>query len=714
MRPPLFGAIVLTLVASAAGAVDLGKCDMCHKPAGKPASAIPGGLAVSAHAGLSCLTCHVNASQPHKSGVATRGCGACHGKAEEALAASAHGPSVAGAPECYTCHGSGHGVVTLEAERFSPAYAPRICTDCHTREGGAYLEGAHAKAASGGEVGVPACISCHEAGEYLERAHAKAVSGREAGAPTCHSCHGEAHKTEPVAMDPRLSAIHQPVFCGGCHTGKAATRDLPFSIPDPPAQLLASVHGRINKDTGRYNANCGDCHLTHGEQPGWWPSSSTHFMNVAETCGRCHPDELALYEISVHGLATAAGLHDAPTCPDCHGDHNVVSGEVAVGGKRTRIVATCSSCHFSLAVTAKFDIANDRVQSFERSYHGVVYEGGKTTAADCGSCHRVHDVLPASDPRSSVHVDNLEATCGSCHIRVRERFTGTNVHKPREHPRRKPADYVAIVYVGLIFVVLGGMLLHNAVDYVGKVRAIRRERHQPSKVHVRLRPVERIQHLVLVSSFTLLAFTGFAIKFPSSFFFAWLVHLEGPYSIRVWLHKVFAVVLIAASLFHVGYLLFTRHGRARLKAIWPRVSDVREAVQAILHRVGLSKRAPDFGEFNYAEKAEYWALIWGTALMVLTGLYVWLDPYIQQLFPYWLYEVLRTIHFYEAILAVSSIVIWHFYHVIFDPSVYPMNFAWLDGKIPEKLIVEERKRYLEKLRRSKGEVEPETKDEAED
>jgi cytochrome b subunit of formate dehydrogenase len=172
--------------------------------------------------------------------------------------------------------------------------------------------------------------------------------------------------------------------------------------------------------------------------------------------------------------------------------------------------------------------------------------------------------------------------------------------------------------------------------------------------------------------------------------------------------------LIAASLFHVGYLLFTRHGRARLKAIWPRPSDVREVVQAVLYRVGLYKRAPEFGEFNYAEKAEYWALIWGTGLMVLTGLYVWLDPYIQQLFPYWLYEVLRTIHFYEAILAVSSIVIWHFYHVIFDPSVYPMNFAWLDGKIPEKLIVEERKRYLRELRRSKGEVEPETKDEAED
>ena len=667
-------------IAAGAYAADLSKCDMCHKPAGKPAPAIPGGLYASPHAGVSCLTCHAGASQPHKGGVATRGCTSCHGDAGKNLAYSAHNPGVEGAPTCYTCHEAGHGVHSLTCEHLQPTYGPRICARCHARETEVYLKSAHAAAAKEGA----------------------------ANAPTCDFCHGRAHTTEPVATDHQLSAEHQPAFCGGCHVGKEATPESPFSIPDPRAALLESVHGEINAETGTYNANCADCHYVHDEQPAWHYSSSTHFMNVAGACGACHEREYELYASSAHGLAVTAGVRDAPTCPDCHGDHAIVSvAEYEAEGRGTRVVATCSSCHYSLALNAKFNLPNDRVETFERSYHGVVSEGGKTTAADCGSCHRVHDVLPASNPRSSVHAANLEETCGACHIRVTERFVGTNVHDPAEHARRSPAGYVAIVYVGLIFVVLGGMLLHNVVDYVGKVRAIRRERDQPSKVHVRLRPIERMQHLLLVSSFTLLAFTGFAIKFPSSFLFAWLVRLEGPYSIRVGLHKVFAVVLIAAALFHVGYLLFTRHGRARLKAIWPRPSDVREAVQAILHRVGLYKGAPEFGEFNYAEKAEYWALIWGTALMVLTGLYVWLDPYIQQFLPYWLYEVLRTIHFYEAILAVSSIIIWHFYHVIFDPSLYPMNFAWLDGKVPEKVLLSERLRYLKKIRSEKPEAETE-------
>jgi cytochrome b subunit of formate dehydrogenase len=429
-------------------------------------------------------------------------------------------------------------------------------------------------------------------------------------------------------------------------------------------------------------------------------------MNVAETCGRCHPDELALYEISVHGLATAAGMHDAPTCPDCHGDHNVVAAEPVEEGKRTRIVATCSSCHFSLALSAKFDFRNDPVATFEQSYHGVVFEGGKTTAADCGSCHRVHDVLPASDPRSSVHPANLERTCGECHLRVTERFVGTNVHAPQVRPRRTPAEYVAFAYIMLIVVVLGGMVGHNVVDYVAKVREIRRGQREHSKYITRLRRGERLQHLALVLSFAGLGFTGFAIKFPNAFIFSWIVRLEGPYSIRIVVHKIFAVALIAAATFHVGYMLFTRNGRARLKAIMPRWADVREGLQAVLHAVGLARRRPEFGEFNYAEKAEYWALVWGTVIMALTGLYIWLDPYIQQLFPYWLYEVLRTIHFYEAILAVSAIVIWHFYHVIFDPHIYPMSFAWLDGKVPEKVLLGERPGYVKKMREKNGADEP--------
>jgi len=77
---------------------------------------------------------------------------------------------------------------------------------------------------------------------------------------------------------------------------------------------------------------------------------------------------------------------------------------------------------------------------------------------------------------------------------------------------------------------------------------------------------------------------------------------------------------------------------------------------------------------------------------------MWLDPYIQGYFPYWLYEVLRAIHFYEAILAVLAIIVWHLYFVIFDPAVYPMSFAWFDGKITEDMLKHEKPAYYKKLK----------------
>ena len=686
VRGVLYYLAAAALSATVVGAVDLSKCDMCHK-AGGPAPATPWGLYASAHAGQSCLSCHVGASRPHKGGPATRSCGACHAEAKEALAASAHGTGVESAPTCYTCHGAGHRVTSLTAEHLQPTYGPRICARCHAGETEVYLKSAHAAAAEEGR----------------------------ANAPSCDFCHGTAHTTEPVATDHQLSAAHQPVFCGGCHRGKESTPTSPFSIPDPRAALRGSVHGEINAETGSCNANCSDCHYLHDEQPAWHYASSTHFMNVADTCGRCHEREHELFAVSVHGLAVAAGVRDAPTCPNCHGDHGVVALAASGSGEEaTRVVATCSSCHYSLALNAKFDLANDRVETFERSYHGVVSEGGKTTAADCGSCHGVHDVLPPSDPRSSVAPANLEKTCGQCHRRATERFVGTDVHHALRHRRRSPGDYVALVYIILIVVIIGGMLGHNVVDYVAKIKAIRRAQLARSRVVVRLRRIERIQHIVLISSFSLLAYTGFSIKYPSAFLFSWLVKLEGAYSLRVTLHKALGVVLIAASLYHIFYMLLTRNGRARLKAIWPRLSDVRQGVLTVLHALGLAKERPDFGEFNYAEKAEYWALVWGTAMMALTGLFMWLDPYIQHLFPYWLYEVLRAIHFYEAILAVTAIVVWHFYFVIFDPSVYPMNFAWLDGKVPERVLLSERLRYLKKLRGKEPEAEAEPEKEDED
>jgi len=89
---------------------------------------------------------------------------------------------------------------------------------------------------------------------------------------------------------------------------------------------------------------------------------------------------------------------------------------------------------------------------------------------------------------------------------------------------------------------------------------------------------------------------------------------------------------------------------------------------------GLSATKAKIGRFGYAEKMEYWAVVWGTIIMGVTGLMIWFKMDVTKFLPRWAVDVATTIHYYEAILACLAIVVWHFYHVIFDPDVYPLNW----------------------------------------
>jgi cytochrome b subunit of formate dehydrogenase len=77
---------------------------------------------------------------------------------------------------------------------------------------------------------------------------------------------------------------------------------------------------------------------------------------------------------------------------------------------------------------------------------------------------------------------------------------------------------------------------------------------------------------------------------------------------------------------------------------------------------------------------EYWAVVWGTIIMGATGLMLWFAVHVTRFLPRWAVDVATTIPYYEAILACLAIIVWHFYHVIFDPEVYPLNWAFWDGR----------------------------------
>ncbi len=165
------------------------------------------------------------------------------------------------------------------------------------------------------------------------------------------------------------------------------------------------------------------------------------------------------------------------------------------------------------------------------------------------------------------------------------------------------------------------------------------------------------------------------------------------------IHRVAGVLLIGDGVYHVFYVAFTRDGRKLVRDLLPTPKDALDAWGTMLFYLGLRKEKPKFGRFSYAEKAEYWALVWGTALMAITGIMLWARVSVGNLLAGWWLDAATAVHFYEAVLATLAILVWHFYQVFFDPDVYPMNWAWRDGKMSVEHYKEEHDWTRRPLRR---------------
>lgn len=159
-------------------------------------------------------------------------------------------------------------------------------------------------------------------------------------------------------------------------------------------------------------------------------------------------------------------------------------------------------------------------------------------------------------------------------------------------------------------------------------------------------------------------------------------HLPGlPRFARHFAADVAGIVLLLVGAYHVVYILGTNEGRRLVRDLFPVKKDLPDVLCAVRYLLGLSKEKPLIGRFGYAEKMEYWAVVWGTIIMGVTGLMIWFKIDVTRFLPRWAVDVAVTIHYYEAILGSLAIVVWHFYHVIFDPDVYPLNLACWDGKV---------------------------------
>jgi formate dehydrogenase gamma subunit len=653
-------------------------CLACHGQAGmtsakgKSVSIDPGKHAASVHGILGCTDCHTAIKDfPHPDKIAKVQCLTCHADEASHVSGSIHG--TLGEEACQSCHGDPHEVAAAALT------APAKCAQCHA----------------------------DEVKEFHQSVHGQAAAQGDPDAPNCMSCHGPVHQMQTSSdAASRVAKKNLPDTCASCHSNPQflARHKIPFA--HPVELYKKSVHGGAVAGGNAAAATCSDCHGSHNILPSQDAKSKVNHWNIPSTCGQCHTDISKTYLESVHGQAMKNGVSGVPVCSDCHGEHLILAPKEQgslVNANRVSM-ATCGRCHNDERLALRYNLPADRVPSYADSYHGLAQRGGSQSVANCASCHGVHNIFPSSDSRSMVNAANLPRTCGTCHAGAGAHFTIGPVHVQTSTGAAHPVvKWIRWTYWVLIPMTLGFMILHNLLDFFAKLlrRTRRRAAGRDSGAQVtRMNRSFRIAHWGVILSFPTLVVTGFALKYPEAFWARPLLLAESHLALRALVHRGAAIVLVASTLYHVIHLAINKRDRLFLKAMMPRFKDATDLVRVLTYNLGLTKVEPRFGKFNYAEKLEYLAFMWGTLVMTVSGLFLWYNNFTLRYFPKWVSDAATAVHYYEALLATFAILIWHSYMVIFDPLVYPMDTAWIDGKVSADHYRHSRPEYYRALERA--------------
>ncbi len=474
--------------------------------------------------------------------------------------------------------------------------------------------------------------------------------------------------------------------CGKCHA--------PSKIPIvDPAVLAKSAHA---------DTTCAECHSDIEDLP------HTDALETVD-CGGCHRKEVRQLKAGAHAVgyvnphAAAASPPEAdagkdekspPTCVDCHSAHDVAL--VKSVAFRDVIAGRCGDCH-----EQRYDTYMDR-------FHGKAARLGLEKAPRCYDCHTGHEQLPADDPKSSVHADNLVETCGECHEGANANFVQFDPHPQPQNKEHSALVYYAWLFmVGLIVGTFGFFGVHDLLWLQRLVVAYAR-----GEVH--LKPVDTgpwvrrftwqmsLSHVVLNITFTLLALTGLPLMYAERPWAQTMASLFGGQAMMRNIHFISASLFFGYFAIHVGSI-FYRYLRTRDRGLFwgvnslvPQGQDLVDMYLNLKWFLYLGER-PKLDRWTYWEKFDYWAVFWGMAIIGISGAMMANAELYSRVFSGEWLNVAAVVHGEEALLAVGFITLFHFFHNHLRPENFPMDITIYTGVQPLARFKEERPVQYERM-----------------
>jgi predicted CXXCH cytochrome family protein len=551
------------------------------------------------------------------------------------------------------------------------------------------------------DSGLVDCSMCHpvQGDDYQASQHGKYHAEGNPIAPFCTDCHGT-HATQAKAdLESPIFARNIPDLCGRCHReGQEAAVTYTGDNHEIIAKYKMSIHGKGLLQSGlMVTATCVDCHSSHRELPGSDPASTVHSDNVAVTCAKCHLGIYEQFKDSVHSPTVTETDKELPSCKDCHLSHTIA--RVDLSEFRQGILDQCGKCHLDVAET------------YFETFHGKVSKLGSARTAKCFDCHGSHNILPISNPQSTLSRANVVETCKTCHPNSNRQFVGYLTHATHHSKDKYP--YLYYTFWFMTFLLVGTFGFFGAHTVLWLPKALRekqtgeKETHAVPELHVgtkeayyeRFDAFSRFLHLLVIVSFLSLAITGMTIKFSGVGMFQTLSKVLGGYEVTGFIHRTAAVITFLYFGLHIGYLIRKkrRHKRSFKEmfsgenTLMFRKKDWTDFVSTYKWFVGLGPR-PAYGRWTYWEKFDYFAVFWGVTVIGASGLLLWFAEFFTNTFyvPGWLINVATIIHSDEALLATGFIFTIHFFNTHFRPDRFPMDPVIFTGRVSLEELKQDR------------------------
>jgi len=501
------------------------------------------------------------------------------------------------------------------------------------------------------------CAACHAetVRDYRSSVHGRMHEQGDPDAPSCLDCHDKHATVSRVLPTSPTFPRNIPDLCARCHReGEKAARRVKSDNKNIVRNYLMSIHGKGLVESGLIvTATCIDCHTSHHELPASDPESSVHTNNVAHTCGKCHHGIEEKFKRSIHWPENVKTDKELPTCEDCHTSHTI--SRTDQDNFRFRMMDQCGRCH------------REQSDSFFETFHGKVSLLGSARAAKCYDCHGTHDILPPSDPGSTLSRAHVVETCAKCHKSAHKQFAGYLTHATHHDSEKYP-------WLFWSFWIMTALLALAATA--------------GTKLYRRFDRYQRTMHLMMMLSFFTLAVTGMSLKFS---YMGWANAVQwalgGAESLGV-LHRLGAVVLSGVF---VAHLISVKRKKQRSGLSWRKFvggpssilfnrNDLTEFIGSMKWFFGLGPR-PKYGRYTYWEKFDYFAVFWGVFVIGMTGLILWFPEVFTLVIPGWFVNVATIIHSDEALLAVGFIFTIHFFNTHFRPDKFPMDPVIFTGRV---------------------------------